>query len=167
LVSAQAATKRQRKSALAVSREAAVDSGADSSMQGNGAVDQPELTRELRCPRCEYDVRMLPKPRCPECGLEFAWTDILAAAELRQRTPLFEYRWRERPLRSFFGTLVRTLYPPWLWRSVPLELKPRIGPLLLLALVTLAGCAALYGSCEFVVLYSSNKPYTSMRFASA
>ncbi len=27
--------------------------------------------RRGRCPRCKYDIRNLPDPRCPECG--FAW----------------------------------------------------------------------------------------------
>jgi hypothetical protein len=26
---------------------------------------------EGRCPRCLYDIRKLPGPRCPECGLDF------------------------------------------------------------------------------------------------
>ena len=29
----------------------------------------------LNCYRCGYDLTGLPQPRCPECGLEFAWDD--------------------------------------------------------------------------------------------
>lgn len=79
------------------------------------APDWDALTIELRCPRCGHDVRRLPQPRCPECGLQFSWGELIAAVEQRLSSPLFEYQWRYRPVRSFFGTLGRALLPWTLW----------------------------------------------------
>lgn len=39
--------------------------------------DEPHLIDEdLPCPECEYNLRGLTMPRCPECGHRFAWTDL-------------------------------------------------------------------------------------------
>lgn len=35
--------------------------------------DWKYLIRQSTCPSCGYDVRLLPEPRCPECGTLFAW----------------------------------------------------------------------------------------------
>jgi hypothetical protein len=34
------------------------------------------LDEDVRCPECEYNLRGLTVPRCPECGLPFDWSDI-------------------------------------------------------------------------------------------
>ncbi len=31
---------------------------------------------EVPCPRCEYNLRGLTVPRCPECGLTFEWNEV-------------------------------------------------------------------------------------------
>ncbi len=106
--------------------------------------DWDALTIELRCPRCRYDVRRLPQPRCPECGLQFSWGELIAAVQQRLSCPLFEYHWRHRPVRSFFGTLGRALLPWTLWRATRMTIEPRLVPLLVLVLLT----GALYvGIC--------------------
>jgi len=33
-----------------------------------GRPDWDALAFELTCPRCDYNLRMLETPRCPECG---------------------------------------------------------------------------------------------------
>jgi hypothetical protein len=101
----------------------------------NDTPDWKTLTVELRCPRCGYDLRMLPQARCPECGLEFRWGELIAAARQRLKSPLFEYHWRDRPVRSFFGTLGRAMVPWVLWRKTRLALEPRVGPLLALVAI--------------------------------
>ncbi|MEW6250763.1 MAG: hypothetical protein AB1716_08955 [Planctomycetota bacterium] len=92
--------------------------------------DQLEITP--LCLRCGYNLRMLPQPRCPECGLEFVWAEVIEAAREPLDCPLFEYNWRRRPVRSFFGTLGRAFVPWRLWRNLRLAAIPRVGPLLLL-----------------------------------
>ncbi len=41
---------------------------------------------EARCPRCGYDLRGLPRPQCPECGLEFDAADWPTGV-LRENVP--------------------------------------------------------------------------------
>ena len=34
----------------------------------DGQPDWSAIDFEVRCGRCDYNLRMLPEPRCPECG---------------------------------------------------------------------------------------------------
>ncbi len=42
-----------------------------------GLGDEWLQARDLHCPECEYNLRMLHMPRCPECGLIFRWQALL------------------------------------------------------------------------------------------
>ena len=53
-----------------------------------------------RCPKCDYDLRGLTEPRCPECGEAFSSQEVAAYAE--QRWP---------PQRLFRTLLLATV--PW------------------------------------------------------
>lgn len=33
---------------------------------------EPALAHDTPCPRCAYNLRDCPRPRCPECGLEYS-----------------------------------------------------------------------------------------------
>ncbi len=33
--------------------------------------DWSVIQEDILCPLCEYDLRMLAEPRCPECGYRF------------------------------------------------------------------------------------------------
>jgi hypothetical protein len=71
----------------------------------------------VRCPLCDYDLRGLTEPRCPECGYQFAWADLTDPA--RQLHPyLFEHHPRHN-LRSFVRTMARAMRPRrfWWWRK--------------------------------------------------
>ena len=100
----------------------------------NDAPNWETLAVELRCPRCGYDIRLLPQPRCPECGLPFRWEEVIAAAAHRSRGVLFDERWPEQRMRAFFGTLVRALLPIRMWRQRRLDACPERKALLALAL---------------------------------
>jgi hypothetical protein len=69
----------------------------------------------LACPLCDYSLRGLTTPRCPECGYSFDWD------ELRNQTKyhpyLFEHAVRRR-VRSFFKTLWHGLWPWRFWQDV-------------------------------------------------
>ncbi len=79
-------------------------------------MDLTETTDDLCCPLCEYSLRGLVEPRCPECGFAFSWAELLAAD--RDRHPwLFEHAERRR-LRSLRTTAVRNLRPWRFWRDV-------------------------------------------------
>ncbi len=90
---------------------------------------------ELACLRCGYNLRGLGQPRCPECGLTFDWNERIAAAREQPATGHFEYHWRDRPLRSLLYTCRESLRPWRLWRELPLTISPRIGPLLVSAVL--------------------------------
>lgn len=124
---------------------------------GSSVADRAVVDENVDCPRCGYDLRLLTVPRCPECGLPFAWEQIVASARLRHATPLFEYHWRTRPFRSLLGTAARTLYPPALWRCVPIMLAPRPAPLLVLAFVVGLGTAVVDGVVGYWVFYYFNR----------
>ena len=43
----------------------------------NTPPDWGHFAGELRCPTCRYNLRGLPHPRCPECGTEFDWQELI------------------------------------------------------------------------------------------
>lgn len=82
---------------------------------------------------------------CPECGLRFEWNDVLGNA----RPPTW---WVEHPVsggpRRIPGTLLRTLRPFKLWRTLRMEFDGRLAQAALVfvfavAMVSLAGLAFL------------------------
>ena len=78
--------------------------------------DLGAVREEVRCPLCEYDLRGLAEPRCPECGYAFTWPEVTDPA--RRRHPyLFEHH-PERNVWSFRRTLVAGLRPGRFWRSL-------------------------------------------------
>jgi hypothetical protein len=84
---------------------------------------------EILCPLCDYNLRGLNEPRCPECGYRFTWTELLD--EARRRHPyLFEQPLR-RPIWSFFRTVWGEAAPGWFWRSIHPALPVRPWRLLL------------------------------------
>lgn len=93
---------------------------------------------ELGCPRCGYNLRMLPAPRCPECGLDFDWGELLSAAR-GQHEFFFEHNWQARPGPALFLTLWRSLWPASFWRRVPIAAPVRVGPLLVVAAAAVVG----------------------------
>ena len=39
--------------------------------------DWDSIPDEILCPLCEYNLRGIPEPRCPECGFKFEWDEVL------------------------------------------------------------------------------------------
>lgn len=94
----------------------------------DGVPQWERIDFEVECSRCGYNLRMLPAPRCPECGLEFEWADALFAHRY-QSTALFEHQWRKRPLRSLISLFSVTFRPSRFWRSVSIHLRIVSTPL--------------------------------------
>ena len=69
---------------------------------------------DLHCPVCDYALRGLPEPRCPECGYAFQW------AELRERQRLKQGWFYEHAgtLRSHLKTRWRSLRPWSFWKQI-------------------------------------------------
>lgn len=102
---------------------------------------------DIPCPRCGYNLRELPRARCPECGLDFVWSKVIAAAQHQVDSCLFEYQWQKRPVRSFLGTTVRLLMPRRFWRTVLITLPVRLpGLLLYLGMILLVATSVLVTS---------------------
>ena len=76
------------------------------------------------CPLCEYDLRGLVEPRCPECGYQFTWEELRDRA--RAHPYLFEHH-PERNARALRRTFVASLRPRRFWRDVrpTHEVRPR------------------------------------------
>ena len=70
----------------------------------------------LSCPLCEYSLRGLAEPRCPECGFAFTWAELAAADRDRHRW-LFEHA-KRRVLGSLGATWRHNLRLWRFWRAV-------------------------------------------------
>jgi len=81
-----------------------------------GGPPEPACTEDVPCPLCEYNLRGLIEPRCPECGYRFCWPDLLDPRR-RLHPYLFEHH-PERKLRSFCRTVLGGLRPRHFWTTV-------------------------------------------------
>ena len=84
---------------------------------------------KLVCGECGYHLCGLTETRCPECGTQFTWEDALAEYHRRKKL-VFEYRWRDQPVRSLLGTWCLAARPKRLWSTLDLHDPPQIRPLL-------------------------------------
>ena len=75
----------------------------------------------LRCPLCEYDLRGLAEPRCPECGYTFDW------AELREAVRLHPYLFEHHPNQNF-ASFWQTLLGGWRAKQFWVTLRPTHKP---------------------------------------
>jgi hypothetical protein len=71
-------------------------------------VPTSDLSAELRCHRCEYDLRAHAQGKCPECGTSVAESRKWAAIPRRPVWRNSDPRWRRRMIA---GTWVLTLLP--------------------------------------------------------
>jgi hypothetical protein len=92
---------------------------------------------QLTCAQCGYRLYGLTEPRCPECGRPFTWQGALAEYHRRQHF-LFEYRWRDGPLRSLVATWFHALRPRRFWKRISLHDPPNVRGLVAMVAVLLA-----------------------------
>jgi len=78
--------------------------------------DWSQITEDIVCPLCEYNLRGLSTPRCPECGYRFAWPELLDW-RLKRHPYLFEHQDKRR-IRAYLCTLAGGLRPRKFWRSL-------------------------------------------------
>ncbi|UCD27983.1 MAG: hypothetical protein JSV03_12895, partial [Planctomycetota bacterium] len=90
---------------------------------------------EVMCSRCGYNLRLLPEPRCPECGLKFDWRVVLDESAWRSDF-LFEHHWRARAIRSWLKTLGRSFRPFKFWKNISIHDRVHPGPLWFLLLTS-------------------------------
>lgn len=116
------------------------------------------LDVDLPCPTCQYNLRKLHVPRCPECGGVFRWQTLLhiscprceaslesadggscpqCALELdwarllgeRDPAEFTQFEYTRRPVRAGLWTWVAALLPRRFWRGIRLESPPAVGRL--------------------------------------
>ena len=95
-----------------------------------------EPTRNLECPRCGYDQRGVVETwtgscplrgRCTECGLEFAWWEVMRP-ELRLPEWCIEYARRKRAIPfEAVRTFLASFWPWYFWRRLRMShpVRPR------------------------------------------
>jgi hypothetical protein len=79
-------------------------------------VNEQGLRDAARCPLCDYSLRGLTDPRCPECGYAFDWKELLYA-ELHRHRYLFEHQAKHN-VWSFVRTLIAGLRPSRFWKKL-------------------------------------------------
>jgi hypothetical protein len=79
-------------------------------------VEIPAVEQDLRCPLCEYNLRGLTEPRCPECGAAFDWDEVRDPSR-RLHPYLFEHH-PERDVSSFLQTLRGGPNPRRFWTTL-------------------------------------------------
>jgi hypothetical protein len=94
----------------ATTSEPAAAPNADAAPGGGAA------SEEVHCPLCDYNLRGLAEPRCPECGYAFQWADLRDPAK-RLHPYLFEHH-PERNIGSFLRTFFEGLRPRRFWTSL-------------------------------------------------
>ena len=102
--------------------------------------DWSSSSSDVRCPLCDYNLRGLTEPRCPECGYAFEWGEVLSPP------PSLPYLFECQPgrnVRSFVATQVRGWVPRRFWRELRPEVAIRRGRLLLYWLMSAALMLAL------------------------
>jgi len=73
-------------------------------------------SEDIACPMCEYNLRGLTDPRCPECGYQFQWADLLDPSR-REHPYLFELK-RKSNFTSLWKTAFHGLRPMKFWSAL-------------------------------------------------
>jgi hypothetical protein len=114
-------------------------------IESSSPPDGTTLDRELHCPLCEYNLRGLVEPRCPECGHRFDWRQLLDIRE-HQHPYLFEH-YPRRNVRSFLRTFRHSLLPRRFW----LTLQPIHTPVVRRMLLYWAITASFVLACGVIM----------------
>ncbi len=85
-------------------------------LKSDGSPDWELISEESHCPLCDYQLRGLVEPRCPECGYRFEWPNLLDPS-LRLHPYLFEHH-PENNFRSFVRTNLSGWLPRRFWNSL-------------------------------------------------
>lgn len=93
-----------------------LDAGPTPRHQPGEAPDWNTASEAIECPLCDYNLRGLTEPRCPECGYTFEWAELTDPTRRRHRY-LFEHQKRHR-LWGFFATLTREFRPNRFWQTL-------------------------------------------------
>lgn len=104
----------------------------DATASPAAAPDWNQIQREVLCPLCDYNLRGLIEPRCPECGHGFLWSELLRQSNLHPPW-LFEYR-KSRKFTSIVLTFFWSQTPGRFWLAVRPTQEPVVRRLILYSL---------------------------------
>jgi len=127
----------------------------------------PTPAADVRCPLCDYDLRGLAEPRCPECGFRFEWADLTDPAR-RVHRYLFEHH-PQRNVWSFFRTVFAGFVPARFWSSIHPAQRSRLlrlGLYWALALVPLVVVVASYYGLWFAQATATTSSLRAINTAS-
>lgn len=115
------------------------------------APDWEATTNEICCPLCEYNLRGLSDARCPECGSQYTWAELLDPRR-REHPYLFEHH-PERNWWSFWRTVMGGLNPQAFWTTLhPMQRISRTRLFLYgVILISMGVALFLFGQCWAVV----------------
>src|SRR4051812_19199076 len=74
------------------------------------------ITERIACPLCDYELRGLTEPRCPECGGQFEWW-VLLNPQHQKHPFLFEHH-PKRNIWSFVRTKLAGFKPWKFWKTL-------------------------------------------------
>lgn len=99
----------------------------------------PPEAAGIECPLCDYDLRGLVEPRCPECGYAFDWLELTDPGRRRHKY-IFEHH-AERNLWSFASTMLGHARPRAFWTGLLPSQPSNPRRLLLYAVLILLSAA--------------------------
>jgi hypothetical protein len=146
----------------AMDSPAAADIATVLSPPGDVPPDWATLGHDILCPLCDYNLRGLLEPRCPECGHHFVWRRLLDARE-RQHPYLFEHHPR-RNLVTLIQTFWHSLRPGRFWRTLQPIHTPVVRRMVIywVVMATLvAACGVLMTAAPLYRYYSERQYYQS------
>lgn len=137
----------------------------------DGSPDWASIELDVLCARCDYNLRTLTTPRCPECGMEFDWDDVLDRAK-RHNEFLFEHAWMRRPIRSWIDTWWRCLRPTHFWQRVSIHESVHVGPLFVFIVSSVifavvffvASSQAVAALLSVAIQWAQNSPNTPLQY---
>lgn len=113
---------------------------------------EQNLAGRARCPRCGYDLRgaigtwgeQCPlQGTCTECGLQFAWAEVLHPEKFEPRWCV-EFALRRGVLfRASLATFIRSFWPFGFWRTLKMSMPIRWGRLVMYIAIL---CLPMVGS---------------------
>lgn len=105
-----------------------MESPAQSSSAPAGP-DWLQITHDVHCPLCEYNLRGIREPRCPECGYRFEWEEVLNPRRA-EHPYLFEHHPRHN-IWSWWRTLIGSWWPSTFFQSLHPTQKSRVGRMMI------------------------------------
>ena len=116
---------------------------------------------DIACPLCGYNLRGLAEPRCPECGYQFDWSEML---DVRRRKHPFLYEQQSGiAAGAFVRTAAASYRPRRFWQILHPAQPASLRRLLLYWLIGAAILAMALEAGVLIVRAEQAAPYVGWR----